>query len=93
MSDEKEHPIRCYLDGVEIDRLDPSLPFLSRDDWISPVLKWYTVHHFDKSMYVVRASEPINSNVIEFHIGKYPDQVPKGAVVVGHAVKAKPDLN
>ena len=56
----KNQSIRIYVNGVEIDKIEPRLPFLDLDDWMTPFLKYVFEERSDwgNEFYMRTAKDP-----------------------------------
>lgn len=54
------HP-RVYINGIEIDKIEPRLPFLDLDDWFTPFLTYVFKERKDwgKELYIQTEKDPL----------------------------------
>lgn len=69
--------LRCYVDGVEIDRLEPKLPFLGEDDWFWRFVDWANRKYPTLVMWAIFDMNPHDGNeskasMQELWVGEIP---------------------
>ena len=75
------HP-RIYINGIEIDKIEPRLAFLDLDDWFTPFLKYVYEERKDwgTEHYIQTAEDPAknkNARMIGIWYGPVPDDKKK----------------
>lgn len=59
MKKAKATAIRCYVHGVEVNRIRPRLEFLDDDDWFDKFVLWTKENHKDDDIFAVMDKDPI----------------------------------
>jgi len=79
-----ENTLRIYVDGVEIDQLDPSPAFLQEEDWVPAFGAWAAKHHADKVIHAILDEDSDQGHMIEIWVGAMPPERP---AILGGAVR------
>ena len=76
---------RVYINGIEIDKIEPRLPFLDLDDWLTPFFKYAFEERKDwgTELYIHTKEDP-RKNEDTLMIGVWFGPVPEEAKKQGY---------
>jgi hypothetical protein len=83
--DQKQHEMRAYVDGVEIDKIPELAEVCAMDDWIAGLLAWASKNRPDMEMDAIFTGDAQDLLLREVWIGGAP---PMRALEIGGVVKS-----
>jgi len=76
MKEPKAAATRCYVHGVEVNRIRPRLEFLDDDDWFDKLVPWIKEKHGDDDIFAVMDKNPdkhADARLVSLWVGVIPN--------------------